>query len=221
MKTWNEFIAYLETEINWDEPTQEQCLKVEEALKKIIKYPEEIQQRCREIATNEELFNDYKSHNQYPRITMDKFMLHMDTEDRFRVRLHRFKSKKHNGESVPKVHSHKWIYSTIILAGSYREKLWKVLETNEDTMEAKLELIDQYMLNTGDTNSGLLDYAHQTINDSDDEHCITLFIRGKTLQKGAKIFNLDQGTFSYTFSPDKQLKEAYTSLSNYQFTFLP
>lgn len=36
LTTWNEFIAYLETEINWDEPTQEQCLKVEEALKKSL-----------------------------------------------------------------------------------------------------------------------------------------------------------------------------------------
>lgn len=29
MKTWNEFISYLETEINWDDPSEKECLKEE------------------------------------------------------------------------------------------------------------------------------------------------------------------------------------------------
>lgn len=219
LKTWKEFIKFLEQEVNWDEPTLEQSLKVEYALRQISKYPKEFELRCNEIISNEELFNQYKHHSNYPRITMDKFMLYMDPEERFRVRLHRFKCKKLNGESTAKVHSHKWIYSSIILKGSYNNKKYKILEIDDKNMKATLTLDKEYTLEVGDTDSGLLNEAHQTINESDDENCITLFVRGKSIEDGAKIFNLEKETFYYTYSPDKQLKEGLYNMGRLEPNF--
>lgn len=59
-------------------------------------------------------------------------------------------------------------------------------DVDESAMTANLNYLDEHTLKPGDTNSGLLDYAHQTIN---------------------------------TYSPDKQLKEAYEHSSGFNFFF--
>ncbi|WP_422659656.1 hypothetical protein ACK8P5_03780 [Paenibacillus sp. EC2-1] len=203
---WDEFISRLENEIDWDNTTLEECQKLEVILKEFSRFPEQLELRCNEIIHNDELFEAYKRHMEYPRITMDKFILHMDKDDRFRVRLHRIKAKKLNGDTVAKVHSHKWVYSTIILKGSYLENTWDVISTDDLTEEAELKYTGSKVLKVGDTNSGLVNVAHQTLNESDDEHCISLFVRGRSLEDAAKIYNLENNTFYYTYSPDEFVK---------------
>lgn len=216
IKSWADFIRYLETEIDWYNPSacEQNFRQVEMALKSIAAFPGEIKQRCADIADTPDLFNAYAKHMNYPRILMDKFMLHMDDDDRFRVRIHRFKSKAQNGIAVEKVHSHKWVMSTIILRGSYEEKVFDIHALDEQAGTADLSLKSARRLAPGDTNSLPALVPHQVINHSDNEPAITLFVRGPSINEAARIFDVEAGKFYRTYSPDRQLKEGLLAIGN-------
>lgn len=142
----------------------------------------------------------------YPRILMDKFIIYMDPSNRFRVRLHRFKTRRQNGGAVEKVHSHKWHMSTILLRGRYVERVFDVADLDEETDTANVSEILCHSLSRGDTNSLAAEIPHQVVNESDDECAITLFVRGPSLLKAAKIFDPAAGRFYRTFDPLGQLR---------------
>jgi hypothetical protein len=148
----------------------------------------------------------------YPRILMDKFVLYVDELDRFRVRLHRFKTRKQNGGAVEKVHFHKWDCSTIMLLGAYREQQFTISEMDEIKCTARLAVDKEHYLNTGDTNSLPSGRPHRVVNDSDTVPCITLFVRGPSRRRSARIFDMTNDTFYDTYGPDDQLRVGLSAM---------
>lgn len=205
---WKAFLAALEAEIDWSDASylERQAATVEQILGVVADSPGLINERTEQILADDELFGRLAPHMNYPRILMDKFVLHIDEADRFRVRLHRFKTKRQNGGAVEKVHFHKWHCSTVILRGAYRERQFEILETDEAAHTASLEVAVEHELRSGRSNSLPAGRPHQVINDSDTDPCLTLFIRGASVLPSARIFDLERGTFYETYGPDRQLR---------------
>ncbi|MCD9899511.1 hypothetical protein LUR56_04110 [Streptomyces sp. MT29] len=205
---WSDFVRALESEVDWLSPdyAQTQSAVVEEILLLAARNRSIIEERTEQIASDDDLFGRLEPHMNYPRILMDKFVIHIDEQDRFRVRLHRFKSKKQNGGAVEKVHSHKWDCSTVILLGSYAERQFSVLNVDEERRTCKLDPLKTHTLGAGEVNSLATGTAHQVINESDDEACLTLFVRGPSRQPNAMIFDVDKGTYYNTYGPARQTK---------------
>ncbi|GAA3815135.1 hypothetical protein ACFS5L_38950 [Streptomyces phyllanthi] len=205
---WQNFVQALEKEVDWssDKYLEEQAPVVEEILGEAGRNRHILQARTEEIAGDDDLFRSLAPHMNYPRILMDKFVVYIDPEDRFRVRLHRFKSKRQNGGAVEKVHCHKWDCSTIMLSGSYRERQFEVRDLDEEQRTCRVSQIRDHVLEQGQTNSLPTGRAHQVINESEDEACITLFVRGPARQPNARIFDVPNGTFYNTYGPDRQTK---------------
>ncbi|MFD8811203.1 hypothetical protein ACFV23_06880 [Streptomyces sp. NPDC059627] len=205
---WGAFIGALETDIDWSDPRymERQAPVVEEILLKAAASPELIRERTEAILADDELFQRLAPHMNYPRILMDKFVLHMEEANAFRVRLHRFKTRRQNGGAVEKVHYHKWHCSTVMLRGGYRERQFEIVHCDEAARTARLEVALEQELPSGRTNSLPAGRPHQVINDSDTEPGITLFVRGPSVLPTARIFDTDRETFYETYGPDQQLK---------------
>jgi hypothetical protein len=205
---WRTFIGGLETTIRWDadDYMTTEAPKIEGLLQNVARSPAALRARTEEILADPALIAAYAPHMNYPRILMDKFVVHMDPQDRFRVRLHRFKTRRQNGGAVEKVHSHKWHMSTILLSGAYRENVFSVSDVDTERNAARLTLASTHRLESGRSNSLPAGVPHQAINESDDECVITLFVRGPSLSPAARIFNVDEGTYYETFDPLQQIK---------------
>jgi hypothetical protein len=205
---WKAFQAALETEVDWSDPDylDRQAPTIEQILRDAADSPELLNERTEQILADGELFARLAPHMNYPRILMDKFVLHLDDADRFRVRLHRFKTRKQNGGAVEKVHFHKWHCSTVILRGAYRERQFEILETDEAARTARVEVALEHELPAGRANSLPAGRPHQVINDSDTDPCLTLFVRGPSVLRCARIFDPERGTYYDTFGPDRQLR---------------
>lgn len=205
---WSDFVRALEREVDWsaDDYTATQAATVEKILAEAAAHQEILAERTEEIAADDTLFASLAPHSNYPRILMDKFVIHVDDEDRFRVRLHRFKTRRQNGGAVEKVHSHKWDCSTVILHGTYRERQFEVRDLDQESRTCKVEQLREHELSPGATNSLPVGLAHQVINDSDEVPCLTLFVRGPSREPSARIYDVDAGTFYPTYGPDRQLR---------------
>jgi hypothetical protein len=149
-----------------------------------------------------------------PRQIMDKLILYMDSSDRFRVRLHRFKSRIQNGGLKPTVHTHRWWYSTIVLRGSYKEHLYNVEDENPELGKAKISIANTRELKREQTASLLPNLPHQTVNDSDEEPCITLFVRGKSFYRTSRVYDLETGNFKLLHGLKSQLRLELKSLAD-------
>lgn len=207
MRTWAEFSRALAGEVDWhDADYRRQAPAVEEVLRSAAANPGILRERTEQILDDQRLFDSLAPHMNYPRILMDKFVLHIDPADRFRVRMHRFKTRLQNGGAVEKVHYHKWNCSTIILRGSYSERQFTVEVADERTQRAQLRLDVEHTVTEGRANSLPARRPHQVINQSDTEPCLTLFVRGPSLQPNARIFDVEAGTFYDTFDPAGQLR---------------
>jgi hypothetical protein len=211
---WKTFIGYLSNAVEWQAPEKfmENAQKIEGALVQIANHPEAIGHRGEEILENAELFERYQKHCNYPRVIMDKFILYMDPENRFRVRLHRFKTRAQNGGAVDRPHSHKWPMCTIMLRGSYTETVYDVKEIDERTKFARITPSCSRRITPGMTNS--LDYGciHQTDCDS-DEPAITLFVRGPDFASAARIYPIGENRYYETYGPDQQLRVGYREIT--------
>ncbi len=218
---WAGFSAALAMEINWSDPCylERQAPAVEQILRTAAESPALIQERTEAILADRSLFKSLAPHMNYPRILMDKFVLHVDELDRFRIRLHRFKTKVQNGGAVEKVHFHKWDCSTVILRGSYRERKFSISATDEASHTAELDIDIEHSLQTGQSNSLPWGRPHQVINDSDTEPCITLFVRGPSRRRSARIFDLTNGTFYDTYGPDEQLRVGLAAMGRLDPSF--
>ncbi|WP_043687239.1 hypothetical protein [Streptomyces xylophagus] len=205
---WSAFVAALASDVDWSDPryAERQTPVVEEILLRAANAPGLVQERTEAILADDELFGRLAPHMNYPRILMDKFVLHMDRESPFRVRLHRFKTRRQNGGAVEKVHFHKWHCSTVMLRAGYRERQFSILECDEEARTARLDTAVEHKLYQGQTNSLPAGRPHQVINDSDTEPCITLFVRGPSVLPSARIFDPGKQTFYDTYGPDEQLR---------------
>ena len=220
-QTWPGFIESLERYVNWDDAQSmpSQFSVVEQLLREIAQYPEQLAKRTDAIVADDALFDAYEPHTDYPRLFMDKFMLYMDPSDRFRVRLHRFKTQAQNGTLVERVHSHKWHASTIIMRGQYVEKRFAVHDLNDKEMKAKVTQASQLVLREGETNSLLMGVPHQIVN-LGDAPCITLFVRGRSFYDAARIFYPERDEFVYTYGPQEQKKLGYRHIGRLDGHFL-
>lgn len=198
----------MENEIDWNSKryAETQAPIVEEILKTASDHRHILEERTEEIIANEDLFRSLAPHMNYPRILMDKFVLHIDEADRFRVRMHRFKSKNQNGGALEKVHSHKWDCSTVLMSGTYTERQFEITDVDEERRTCRVVPLLEHTLEAGQMNSLPMGRAHQVINPSDDEACITLFVRGPSRQPHARIYEPESGAFYDTFGPDRQTK---------------
>ncbi|WUS99718.1 hypothetical protein OHA46_24910 [Streptomyces sp. NBC_00708] len=208
ISTWNDFVTALRGEVDWRDGSymERQASVVEEILRAAAARPEIFAERTDEILADGELFRSLAPHSAYPRILMDKFVLHSEPGNGFRIRLHRFKTRLQNGGAQERVHYHKWHCSTVMLRGGYRERQFEVLRTDEEASESLLREDLEHSLAEGESNSLPAGRPHQVINDSDTDPCLTLFVRGPSVLRAARIFDMERGTFYDTFDPDGQLK---------------
>ncbi|MWC27634.1 hypothetical protein [Paenibacillus sp. MMS18-CY102] len=203
--TWNEFIKGLES-LDWKQDTPETFNKVEALLKGISQNPEELEKRCQEIVSNPDLLQNYKPHMSYPNKIMDIFVLYLAPDNGFAVRMHRLKTKQDNAHKIPQVHSHEWSYSTLILKGSYQERNYQVNSMSEENHTAQLALIEDHVLTANEINTGMAGTPHITIN-HEEESCITLFVRGNFQGTGFKVYQMEEGTFTFSDGKFKQAEE--------------
>jgi quercetin dioxygenase-like cupin family protein len=202
---WNDIIENLEKRINWDVADHSEFTKVEDLLKEVVKTPNLIANRVYEIIENKILFKELQPHMESPRLFMDKFVLYIDPQDRFRIRLHSFKTTLQNKGAEQSIHDHRWGYSTIVLKGSYTEQVYSA-DKNYENMTAQLSTIERHELKVGQTNSLMPQIPHQTVNKSDDEVCVTLFVRGKSLFDANNVYDLESGKFRILKGLQSQLK---------------
>jgi predicted metal-dependent enzyme (double-stranded beta helix superfamily) len=212
--SWEELIEYLSRDIDWHDPSAGQFQLLETALCEIARSPQEIVKRVNAIIVDDTLFRSYQPHMECPRQFMDKFILYMDSSDRFRVRLHRFKSRLQNRGLKPTVHTHRWWYSTIVLRGSYTEHLYNVEGENPELGKAKISIANTRELKRGQTASLLPNIPHQTVNDSVEEPCITLFVRGKSFYPASKVYDPETGDFKLLHGLQSQLRQELKSLAD-------
>jgi predicted metal-dependent enzyme (double-stranded beta helix superfamily) len=138
----------------------------------------------------------------------------MDPQDRFRIRLHRFKTQIQNQEAQPKIHNHRWWYSTLVLKGGYTEYVYSVEEEDMQNMTAKLKVLAKHDLKEGDTNSLRAQLPHRTVNESDTETCITLFVRGKSIYDTNTVYDPETGKFRILRGQEPQLRLEFESVAN-------
>lgn len=219
---WQEFTRELDS-IDWHDPRyiERQAPKVEALLAAVAADPALLRERTEQIVADVGLFAELVPHTNYPRTLMDKFVIYMDPDDRYRVRLHRFWPKRATGDVIEDIHDHKWNMSTVVLTGSYAESRFDVDHCDDATGTASVQLASARTLTAGDTTSLRLRIPHQITNQSMDEPCITLFVRGPSLEDHARIFDAEKGTFYKTFSPAPQIREGYLQMGRLNGVFHP
>ena len=220
--TWQDYIGEL-NEIDWqsDSFMFSQAPSLEKLLRQAgSEFESTIRPRIDEILSNAALFTELRPMTEYPRSLMDKFTLYRDPRDRFRVRLHRFWPKCIAGDAIEKVHSHKWHMSTVILAGSYVERRFNVA-ASDDPRRVVLDESSRDTRTVGQSSSLAMGIPHQVHNPSDDEPCLTLFVRGPALVPAARIYDEETGEYYETHSPDPQLRHALRALSKGDTRFHP
>lgn len=220
---WAHFIKALSHGVDWNDSRYltHQAPTVEAILAEASRHTGLLRERTEQIAADEALFDQLAPHMNYPRTLMDKFVIYIDPDDRFRVRLHRFWPRRATGDVVEDVHDHKWDMSTVILTGSYREHRYEVTSLDEQALTASVRLADTETRNVGETGSLPLRVPHRITNLSMDEPCITLFVRGPSRLRHARIFDVDHGTFYNTFSPKPQILEGLLHMGRLNGVFHP
>ncbi|WP_371658062.1 hypothetical protein [Streptomyces sp. NBC_00280] len=219
---WGTFVRSLETDIDWQgDWLSGPALDLEALLREVQVTSTAITECVDHLLQDDAAFNTFVDYSQYPRVLMDKFTVHVDQEDRFRVRLHRFWPRNMTGGVVEKVHYHKWHMSTVILSGSYVERRFAVEDLDEERKHAKVVETSAAELREGMSNSLPYRQPHQVVNESFEVPCLTLFVRGPSLQPNARIFNTEDETFYDTFSPRKQYRDALRSLRGLDGYFHP
>src|SRR2546425_1635431 len=173
MSLWNELIDELRA-ASWPNFQVDSLDRVTQLLRNAAQQPEEVLARFESVITCTDLYREYAPHMEYPRPVMDKFVLQMDDCDRFRIRLHKFKAQDENRGVAPFVHDHRWHFISVVLAGSYVEKLYSVIDLEEPSQHAQLALTSTRRLCKGDVNIGIPKVPHLTVNDSVHTPCYTL-----------------------------------------------
>jgi len=191
---WEQFLRALEKEINWDNYTDSDVSRTENLVGEFCRRPSEVAAAIRVLLSKDHLYKAYLPHVEYPRPFMDKFVLHIDAEDRFRVRLHRFRAGQMPGlgNTSPTVHDHRWPYTTFVLQGSYIETLYES-ETVGDRIE--LRPGKRRTLARGCLNSLAPGLLHQTCNDREEETCVTFFVRGPAVLEQSRVWLASEERF--------------------------
>lgn len=204
MAIWNELINELQS-LSWHLLQDGSLDRIKELLRLAADHPHEILERFESVISRAELYDRYAPHMEYPRPVMDKFILYMDGDDRFRIRLHKFKAQDENRGVAPFIHDHRWHFVSVVLAGSYVENLYSVIGIDEATRNAQLKLSGTRRLSKGDVNVGTPLVPHLTINDSAHTTCYTLFIRGPSISEYSRIFDTETNSFRPSWGLRREL----------------
>jgi hypothetical protein len=199
--SFDELVQYLEQEVSWDNHTEEDTRKIENALARVFMNKRILADRIEQINNDKALLDYLVPHIEF-RALFDKYPIYIDPNDNFRIRLHHWKSKRlKKGANEENPHSHRFPFSTIILTGAYSESLYKIAHSDEENLKADLNVIGTTCYSPGQIHSIVsTDAIHNVINESEDMECVTLFIRGKSITDYSTIFNREQGTFYKSFS---------------------
>jgi predicted metal-dependent enzyme (double-stranded beta helix superfamily) len=206
---WQSFLRRLDREIDWDVHDPDDVRTLEELVCELAADRDVIADAVAQLASNDEMFFDYLPHVEYPRPFMDKFLLHMDRDDRFRVRVHsfRFGSPVGIGRAAPTIHDHRWNFTTYVLSGSYVETVYR-FETNDPAPTA----IDSRRLSAGHVRSLASGVLHQTVNDSTHAECLTLFVRGKSRRDISRVWDPEAGAFRILMGRGEQVRAELTRI---------
>ena len=208
--SWRQFIRFLETEVDWEDFWQTHE-PLEKELRRLSLDRAVIAERIRSLSADGSL--EYLlPHMEYPRPVMDKFLLHMDTGDRFRIRIHRFKSQEANRGIQPTIHDHRWHYSTIVLAGGYAEEIFGIETTEGGAKDVKV--LRRHLLAVNVTNSLPPRVPHRTTNSSADEDCITLFIRGRSEYLTSRVYDSRERRFRELYGRPIRIATELSKISN-------
>lgn len=188
--SWNTFVSELDA-LDWEKDTAEHDGAVRELLGNVYENKSIVTDRTREILASEDEYEKLKPYHSYPRILMDKLVLYVDPEDRYRIRLHRFNSLRHTAGAKEKTHSHKWPAFSLILKGSYTEEMFKVNELRIDDGYADIDLEERASRVAGDVDYKPAGRPHNVANESPEEPCFSLFIRGPSLMPYGVMFDVE------------------------------
>jgi hypothetical protein len=209
--TWKYFIDRLSSEIEWNNLEDGGLQKLEALMQELFSDPRVIADLLVAIPRDCRTFADYLPHMEYPRPVMDKFVLHMDPNDRFRVRMHRFKTEAENRGAEAWVHDHRWHYSTLIVSGTYEETVYDV--TDEPDGSQTLTPIKRHVLTKGMSNSLKAGIPHLTTNPAHDEPCLTLFVRGPSITHANRVYDNRRKRFQELLGRPAQIRREFENMS--------
>lgn len=215
LRNFEDLVKFLDQEVDWNSHDDQEQQKVEKVLKEVLDNPSIIQHRIEEIYSDATLLSFFQQHIEF-RPLMDKFPIFFDSEDRFRIRVNHFKSKLLNKGARPETpHNHRFQFSTIILSGSYKQCIYTVNEVNEVENTAELSLIDCQTYSVGDSYSLTTETIHNVFNESHDEPCISLFIRGRALSEYSTVYQPEVGKYFRSYGLSKELKRELSLINQY------
>lgn len=206
MTEWSRLLKYLE-EVNWHQLSAVALSDVASVLAQTD--PRAILERMHEVFTTEELWKAYIPHHEFPRPIMDKFVLFIEPQDRFRIRLHRFKTASENRGAQEWIHDHRWAFVSLVLSGSYYQEVFDVVEVDDSKDFARLQLSSSRVIATGLTNYALPRVPHLTKNLAPDVSCYTLFVRGPSVWDHSRIFDFHKCSFTRSWGLRRELYEQY------------
>ncbi|GBF75043.1 hypothetical protein PA598K_03422 [Paenibacillus sp. 598K] len=195
---WDDLMHQLALDIQWDHPVAEEAAKMEKALQRLTSDPALLLGRLEQLRASDEGCDypiAYKEQFNYPAKIMDIMPLYIDPEGRFAVRLHRIKGRRQGAPKQTKLHSHDWMFATYMLSGAYLEPYYKIVSTDETEQTAQLAYLQDRVLEQGQSQSMLLDYAHETVNEQ-EEDAYTLVLIGQSSGRGFMNYDLATGTYS-------------------------
>lgn len=193
---WDEFIGRLSSDFDWDRPDAPMMKRLEALLKGLTDPQAMVANELSRIIGDPARLATYLPHIEYPRPGWDKFILWMDPSDRFRVRLHRFKPSAQVEEGDNTIHDHRWPFCSLILKGSYRETTYKIVRIDEARRTAVIEPATEKEVPAGSVNWSLPGVPHLTANENE---CFSLFVRGRSLIKFSRVFDIEAQTFRPEF----------------------
>jgi predicted metal-dependent enzyme (double-stranded beta helix superfamily) len=203
--SWDRFQKTLDHEVDWDAPETGGLSTIKEALEEFVRDPSVLADYVIGFTHDEHRFNYYEPHQEYPRLFMDKFLIYMDLEDRYRVRLHRWTPQREHGTKIQEAHDHRWWFTSAILKGAYMETVYDA-EHDEARGTAVLTPASKTQYNEGQIHTLRPQVPHSIYNANWDLECITLFVRGKSQYDVNKTY-LDDGTYVVRRSRGKQIKD--------------
>src|SRR5262245_44910701 len=148
---------------------------------------------------------------EYPRPFMDKFVLHIDERDRFRIRVHRFRAGSPRGlrSDAPTIHDHRWNFSTFVLRGGYNETIFDAGADGPPTPHHTHALVE------GSVNSVRSGVLHATVNDHKSHPCITLFVRGRAVLPTNRVWDWEKQRFRILAGREDQLRVQLKAIADF------
>lgn len=141
-------------------------------------YTENIQERLSAFLLNYQEQNLLNfSHEYEMKSHMDKLQLYRAQDNSFRIRLHffHFEGRSLTNGMTSTIHSHSWNFSSLVLAGSFRERIFE----GDPQGNTAPKLIEETIRDAGEVYSLSAGTFHQTLRAEDEEFAATLFIRGR------------------------------------------